>query len=90
MIDILIGAVSFASFAVGLVFLRFWRNTRDRFFLYFALSFWLEGLNRLHAGITEMLYDDTPVRYFIRLISYGLILLAIWEKNRPLWRKRSH
>jgi hypothetical protein len=89
MIDILIGAVTFASFTVGLIFFRFWYNTRDQFFLYFALSFWLEGLNRLHAGITEMLYDDMPVRYFIRLVSYGLILLAIWEKNRPLWRKRA-
>lgn len=88
MIDLLIGAIAFASFIVGLIFFRFWHRTRDRFFLYFAASFWLEGANRLHAGLTQILYDDTMLRYVIRLIAYGLILLAIWEKNRPLFRRQ--
>lgn len=86
-IDLLTGAITCASFVVGLIFIRFWRSTRDSFFLYFALSFWLEGLNRLHAGITHSLYDDLPERYIVRLISYGLILYAIWEKNRGSSRK---
>ncbi|MDB5889466.1 MAG: hypothetical protein JWP47_297, partial [Polaromonas sp.] len=25
----------------------------------------------------------SPAYFIVRLVSYGLILLAIWEKNRP-------
>jgi hypothetical protein len=81
--DMLVGAIALANLLVGLFFLRFWKTTRDRFFLYFALSFSIEGLNRINSGLTEVLYEDAPVYYGIRLVSYALILLAIWEKNKP-------
>lgn len=84
MIDLLVGAITFASFLIGLTFFRFYLTTHDRFFIYFALSFWIEGANRLHGAITGNLYDDSVVRYVVRLIAYVLIVLAIWEKNRPL------
>ena len=34
-------------------------------------------------GITRAWNEDTPVHYGIRLLSYALILYAIWDKNRP-------
>lgn len=86
-IDMMVGAIALASMLVGLFFLRFWRNTGDRFFLYFALSFGIEGVNRMISGITQSLYEDAQLYYLIRLVSYGLILLAIWEKNRPARRE---
>jgi hypothetical protein len=27
--------------------------------------------------------EELPVHYMVRLLAYGLILLAIWDKNRP-------
>lgn len=81
--EILLGAIALASALVGLFFLRFWKSTGDRFFLYFALSFWIEGINRLISGLTQTFYEDAPLYYVIRLVSYSLILIAIWEKNRP-------
>lgn len=81
--DMLAGAIALGSLAVGLFFLKYWRNTRDRFFLYFALSFSLEGVSRIHMGLSQAVREDIPVYYIIRIVSYGLILLAIWEKNRP-------
>ena len=87
--DMMIGAIALASLLVGLFFLRFWRSTHDRFFLYFALSFFIEGFNRLISGLTQTFYEDVPVYYVIRLVAYGLILVAIWEKNRPSERKVS-
>jgi hypothetical protein len=36
----------------GLFFLRFWRDTRDRLFLGFAISFLIEGLNRATLGLS--------------------------------------
>lgn len=81
--DMLLGAVAMAAIIAGLFFLRFWRSTRDRFFLYFALSFWIEGLSRIHFGIVGAVREDVPIYYLIRLLSYGLILIAILEKNLP-------
>jgi hypothetical protein len=80
--DFLTGAIVVASMAVSLFFFRFWRSMRDRFFLYFALAFLIEGLNRLAVNLSDLMREDIPVFYLVRLISYGLILLAIWEKNR--------
>lgn len=78
----LMGAIAIGSFAAGLFFLRFWRSTRDRFFLYLMLSFWIEAGNRIAIAWTGSFNEDSPVFYSIRLLSYGLILAAIWHKNR--------
>jgi hypothetical protein len=80
--QMLIGAIAAASLAAGLFFFRFWRSTRDRFFLLFALSFWIEGVNRVMLYELVGLDDDAPVYYLIRLLAYGLILAAIIDKNR--------
>jgi len=80
--EMLIGAIAAASLAAGLFFFRFWRTTRDRFFLLFALSFWIEGVNRVVLYEAVGLNDEAPVYYLIRLIAYGLILAAIIAKNR--------
>lgn len=85
--DMLIGAIAIASLVVALFFLRFWRTTRDRFFLYFALSFFIDGLNRLLLTPASPSTEDAPEYYLIRLISYSLILFAILDKNRPLSKK---
>lgn len=78
----LVGAIAVASFLAGLFFMRFWHRTRDSFFLYFAASFWLEGLNRLASGLLAPAGEDSPLFYGVRLLSYGLIIVAILQKNR--------
>jgi hypothetical protein len=80
--EMLTGAIAVASLLAGLFFLRFWRHSRDRFFLYFALSFGLEGLNRIALGVLTHLKEDNPLLYSVRVVAYGLIVLAIWQKNR--------
>lgn len=88
--EMLLGAILLASTLIGLFFIRFWKSTGDRFFLYFALSFWLEGVNRTYFGLTAALStEDTPAYYLIRLTAYGLILWAILEKNWPRLAGRS-
>jgi uncharacterized membrane protein HdeD (DUF308 family) len=80
--DMMVGAITLANFLIGLFFLRFWRGTRDSFFLYFALAFAIEGINRLISGVTQTFYENAPLFYVIRLLSYSLIVIAIWQKNR--------
>jgi len=81
--QLMMGAIAAGSAVAGLFFFRFWRHTRDRFFLFFAASFWIESINRLALGLWANASETAPVFYGIRLVSYGLILLAIWQKNRP-------
>jgi hypothetical protein len=77
----LTGAIAMASFVVALLFLRFWRGTRDRFFLLFATAFAVEGAGR-SASAFLWLNDENPVLYAVRVMAYGLILVAILQKNR--------
>jgi uncharacterized membrane protein HdeD (DUF308 family) len=78
----LLGAIAMASLTVGLFFLRFWKDTGDRLFLFFAMSFLLEGLNRAALGLSRNPNEDQPFFYFVRFLSYVLILIAIVNKNR--------
>lgn len=79
---LLSGAIACASLVVALFFLRYWRTTRDRFFLFFALSFSLEALDRVILALIEGAREEMPAFYLIRLLAYILILLAIVDKNR--------
>jgi len=83
MTQLLAGAIAMASVTIALFFLRFWRSSGDRFFLYFALSFAIEGLHRVYAVLRDSGGEDSPLHYLIRLLAYGLILWAILEKNLP-------
>jgi hypothetical protein len=81
--EMLSGAIAAGWLIAGLFFLRFWRRSGDRFFLWFALSFWLEAINRVALGLFVGTEEDNPVIYGLRVVSYGFILYAIWYKNRP-------
>jgi hypothetical protein len=78
----LIGAVATASLVAAMIFLRFWRQTRDSFFLFFAASFALDSLARLLSVVLRDHQEREPLVYGLRLIAYGLIIVAIWRKNR--------
>ena len=77
----LIGVIATSSLAAGLFFLKFWRRTRDGFFLAFAASFIIEGLNRSALLFMDKPNEGSPWIYLIRLLSLLLILGAILHKN---------
>jgi len=77
--EMLLGGIIMGSFVAGLFFLRFWKSTKDRFFLFFAVAFWIEAVNRVVLGLVEW-SEDFPVIYLIRLCTFVLILYAIIEK----------
>jgi hypothetical protein len=84
--DILLtGAIVMACALIGLVFLKFWRSSRDSLFVYFALSFWLQGGQWLYAGLLGRPNEDSAYAYVPRLIAYALIAYAILSRN--LWQR---
>lgn len=82
MAQMITGAIAVGWLLAALFFFRFWRHTRDRFFLWFALSFLLEAGNRIALGSITGAGEENPAFYGVRVVAYGLILLAIWQKNR--------
>jgi hypothetical protein len=85
--EMLVGAIATSSFIASLFFLRFWKSTQDRFFLYFALSFLIEAANRVFLVVCFNLSEESPIYYVIRFISYAFIILAIIEKNKQSKQK---
>jgi uncharacterized membrane protein HdeD (DUF308 family) len=77
----LLGVIATASLIAGIFFLKFWRATRDSFFLAFAASFLIEGLNRSAMLLEEKPSEGSPWTYLVRLLSFLLILVAILRKN---------
>lgn len=77
----LLGVIATASFVAGFYFLKFWKSTRDRFFLLFAAYILVEGLNRASFLLLTKPNEGSPRIYLVRLVSFLLILVAILRKN---------
>ena len=75
------GAIAMAFALAAAFFAKFWRQTRDRLFALFALSFLVLAVNRVGIGLVG---EDTRGDYFywIRLLAFGIILAGILDKNR--------
>lgn len=76
------GAIVMAYAVASLFFLRFWRHTRDRLFVVFALAFALLAVQRLALVDTRYMIEIGTGLYLLRLSAYLLILAAIVDKNR--------
>jgi len=77
----LLGAIVMASATAALFFLKFWRQTRDRLFLFFSAAFAIDALTRLFLALVPHSDEQEPLFYVGRLVTFGLIILAIVDKN---------
>lgn len=77
----LTGVIATASLTSGIFFLKFWRETRDSFFLAFAISFIIEGFNRVTPLFLTHPNEGSPLIYLVRFLAFLLILAAILKKN---------
>ena len=81
MTDALDGGTVVAAAAIALFFLRFHRQTGDRFFALFAVAFAIFAVNRI---VLLALDDESEARtlvYVARAAGFGLIAYAIVDKN---------
>ncbi len=84
-----ISGIYMTTFAFsGIFFLKFWRASKDRFFLYFALACWLISMERVLLFFVQG-YSPLPsvseprtMAYVVRMFAFALILIAIIDKNR--------
>lgn len=78
----ILGAVVMASAIAGLLFLRAWRDTRDRFFMLFALSFWVLAANWASIAVIGDGDEARSLFFLPRWLAFCLIIAAIVDKNR--------
>lgn len=79
---LLAGGMIVAAAAVALFFLRFWRRSRDRLFLWFAIAFFVLALDRLVLSLGGGAPGDWIWIYGVRFVAFALLLVAIIDKNR--------
>lgn len=75
------GAILFGFAVAALLLLRFWRRTRDRLLLWFAVAFALLGVQR---GVVLLMQNEelAAPSYLLRLVAFGMIIWAVADKNR--------
>ena len=78
----LIGATAMAALTAAVFFLRFWARSRDPLFLLFSIAFGIDAVMRFVLGFNAQSAEDEPLYYLPRLVTFGLIIVAIVYKNR--------
>lgn len=76
------GAAAMGCVVVGMFFLRYWRETQDRFFLFFLAAFWAFALNWVGLAVVQPSVESTHWFYLLRLVAFLLIIAGIVDKNR--------
>jgi len=76
------GAVAMGCVVAATFFLRFWRESRDRLFLFFCAAFWMLGLSYAALGTVAVATEWRVYVFLLRLLAFCTILLGIAEKNR--------
>ncbi|HVY25748.1 MAG TPA: DUF5985 family protein [Polyangiaceae bacterium] len=79
MSDFLHGAITLASLAIALFFLRYWRSTHDRLFAMFSAAF---ALLAIHWLVSSAWPHMTMQAHALRFFAFVLIALAVLDKNR--------
>jgi Family of unknown function (DUF5985) len=78
----ILGAIAMGSAIAAVFFTRFYRDTRDPLFLYFAAAFAMEAFNRTLLAFEPLPNEASPHLYVLRASAYSLILVGIYVKNR--------
>jgi hypothetical protein len=76
------GALAMSSAVAGLFFLKFWKESRDRLFVFFVLAFWAMALNWALLALVQQPTETRHWVYMLRLFAFVLIIVGIIDKNR--------
>jgi hypothetical protein len=80
--DFVAGAIVMGFAIAALMFLRFWKRTREGLFLAFAGSFLLLGITQALLTLGHFRDEERSWLYLVRLAAFLLILFAMAWQNR--------
>ena len=79
--DFFSGLIAMGFTVCAVFFLRFWRRTRDTFFLVFSIAFLLLALNQALTTLLGLPLEERSWLYLLRLFAFLIIIAAIVRKN---------
>jgi hypothetical protein len=82
LLDFLGGAIVMGFAVAALLFLKFWRRTREGLFLAFSGSFLLLGITQALLSLGGFVDEQRSWLYLLRLAAFLLILFALFLQNR--------
>jgi hypothetical protein len=80
--DFLAGAIVMGFAVAALMFLKFWKRTREGLFLAFSGSFLLLGVTQALLTLGDFHDEERSWLYLLRLAAFLLILFAMGWQNR--------
>ena len=78
----LLGMLVAFSAAISVLFLKFWRGSRDRLFAFFSAAFALMAIDWLTHALVSPRHESQHYLFVIRVVAFLLIIAGIVSKNR--------
>lgn len=75
------GAIIMGYAVAALLFLKFWRRTRDSLFLAFAAAFLLMAATPLLTIVMKIPREEQSPFYLLRLLAFLIIIFAVVGKS---------
>jgi len=76
------GLLTAISATIALFFLKFFRESKDRLFGFFAAAFGVLAIDWLAHGLLIPRHESQHYLFLIRLVAFVLIIAGIVDKNR--------
>jgi FtsH-binding integral membrane protein len=76
------GALTMGCLTIAVFFLRYWRRSHERLFVYFAIAFAVMALNWIGLAVVDPLIESRHALYWLRFGAFVLIIIGIIDKNR--------
>lgn len=81
-VHFLYGSVAMGCAVLAVLFLRFWRQSRDQLFVWFSCAFTMLGVSYILLGTIAFATEWRVSIFVVRLLAFCLILYGIVAKNR--------
>jgi hypothetical protein len=80
--DFLLGMLFLGCLTIALHFLRYWKESSDRLFLFFAAAFGTLALNWMGQTSVAPQFEARHSLFLLRLVAFLLIIVGVIDKNR--------
>jgi len=66
----------------GLLFFRFWRESRDPLFVFFSAGFWIMSASWILLAMVSPTGEARPYIFAVRLVAFLFLIAGMIDKNR--------
>jgi hypothetical protein len=80
--NFLLGSLTAFAAVISLLFLKFWRESKDRLFGFFAAAFALLAVDWFAHALLVPRHESQHYLFIIRLAAFVLLIAGIISKNR--------